>query len=121
MAQTPSPVPLLAIGRFRKVAVEHGHSIAPHSTFPGIIDVDSYTPQTVRVLLATLNPYPAGVIVGGAISLEVQQEVERVVQEHNAEGCYKVKLVCIPMGLRDRVGPAGLLEWLKDALAKTFG
>ncbi len=121
MAQTPSPIPLLCIGRLREVGETLEQSLAPHYTFPGIIDFANYSPQTVRVLLATLNPYPAGVFVGGGISREVQQEVEKAVQEHNAAGRHILKFVCIPLGIRDRLGPDEVLEYIKDALAKEFG
>jgi hypothetical protein len=72
-------------------------------------------------LLNTLNPYPAGVLVGGGLTMEIQQEVEKVVQEHNAAGRYNLKFLCIPVGIKERVGPAEAPEWLKDTLAKEFG
>jgi hypothetical protein len=72
-------------------------------------------------MLNTLNPYPAGIIVGGGLSLEVQQEVEKVVQDHNAAGRYNLEFVSIPLGIREQVGAAGLFEWVKDALGKKFG
>ncbi len=121
MAQTPSPIPLISIGRLRDVSAKLGQSLTPQFTFSGIIDFDNYSPQTGRVLLSTLNPYPAGVIVGGGISREVQLEVENVVKEHNAAGRYNLKFVCIPMGIRDRLEPAEVHEWIKDALSKEFG
>ncbi len=42
-------------------------------------------------------------------------------QEHNAAGRHILKFVCIPLGIRDRLGPDEVLEYIKDALAKEFG
>lgn len=100
MATNPLPIPLLCIGRLRETAISIEQSVTPHFKFTGIIDMDTSNSEAVRLLLKTLNPYPAGVVVGGGISLEVQQEVEKMVREHNEAGRFDLKLVCIPVGLR---------------------
>jgi hypothetical protein len=91
-----------------------------HFRFPAIIDFDSYSPQTVHVLLNTLNPYSAGVLVGGGLSVDVQQEVENVVQKHNMAELYKLKLVCIPLGIREQVGAADYLNGSKMRWARSL-
>lgn len=121
MAQKPLPLPLICVGRLRKVAEQQDRLVAPHFAYPGIIDLENFSSETLRVLLASLNPYPAGVLVGGGVSVEVQDEVEKVVEEHRAAGRYDLKLVRITIGLRERVGATEADQWLKDAWGKVFG
>ncbi len=121
MSQANSPIPLIFVGRMREIASDLAQSLAPHFICPAIIDFTNYNPNSVRVLLATLNPYPAGILVGGGLSLEVQQEVERVVQEHNKAGRYGLKLACIPVGTREKSGVEGVKKAAKEALGREFG
>lgn len=60
--------------------------------------------------------------MGGGVSIEVQQKVDAIVQEENekSEG-EKLKLLTIPVEIKEKVGPEGLMEWLKEALAEEFG
>ncbi len=121
MAQNSPPLPLICIGRLRKVAESQEQLVAPHFSYTGIIDLENFSSPTLRVLLASLNPYPVGVLVGGGVSVDVQDEVEKVVQEHQAAGRYDLKFVRIPIGLRERVGANEANHWLRDALGKAFG
>ena len=120
MAQSDSPIPLICIGRTRGLSLELEQSVAPHFTYPAIIDFPNYSPDNIGILLATLNPSPAGIVVGGGLTVAIQQEVEKVVQEHNAAGRYDLKLVCIPVGIREKFGAEGVIEWIKEALGKEF-
>lgn len=95
--------------------------IAPHFAHTSIIDLENLSPQTLRVLLASLNPHAVGVLVGGGVSVDVQDEVEKVVREHQAAGRYDLKFVRIAIGLRERVGADEANQWLRDALGKPFG
>lgn len=92
IAQNSLPLPLICVGRLRELAISLEQSLAPYFTFPGVIDLDNFSPQTLRGLLNTLNPYPVGVFVGGGVSVEVQQEVEKVVLEHNVAKLYDLKI-----------------------------
>lgn len=122
MSQHSTPIPLLCIGRHRDLAIKMAAGLSPNFYYPAIVDFESYSPQTVRALLATLNPEPAGVIIGGGFSLEQQQEIKQVVDEHNAApGKYQLKYFSVPIGTIERDGPAGLMKWVKDALGEGFG
>jgi len=96
IAQNSLPLPLICVGRLRELAISLEQSLAPHF-------------------------YPVGVFVGGGVSVEVQQEVEKVVLEHNVARLYDLKFVGVTVGIRERAGPAGALEWVKDVLCKDFG
>ena len=122
MSQHSTPIPLLCIGRHRDLAIKMAAGLSPNFYYPAIVDFESYSPQTVRALLATLNPEPAGVIIGGGFSLEQQREIKQVVDEHNAApGKYQLKYFSVPIGTIERDGPAGLMKWVKDALGEGFG
>ena len=120
MSQELAPRPLICVGRLRDMAINLEQSLAPHFRFAAIVDLDNYSAQAVRILLATLNLYPAGVFVGGGVSLEIQQEVEQIVLAHNASKPYSLKLVSVPVGIRDRVGPEEYVDWIRNALSKEF-
>ena len=120
MTQNSRPLSLISVSRGRELSLRLEEDLAPNFRFPIIVHAEAYSPETVRVLFNVLNPSAAGVIVGGGLSLEVQQEVEKVVQEQNAAKDSNVKLVCIPVGIGDRVSAAEVLEWVKDALSKEF-
>jgi hypothetical protein len=94
-------------------------SLSHNFKFSSIIDAENYSPQNVTVQLRTLNPRPAGILVGGGFSTEVEQEVEKILQEY--QGRDGLKLVCIPVGIREKLGADSLLVWVKEALAKEFG
>ena len=121
MSQPSPPIPLLCIGRHRDLAIKMASGLSPHFSYPAIVDFENYSPQTVRALLATLNPEPAGVIIGGGFSLEQQQKIKQVVDEHNAAGKYQLKYFSVPIGLIEREGPMGLMKWVKNALSEGFG
>lgn len=122
MSQTVgSSIALLCIGRLRSIALQLEQSLSPKFHYPAIIDAENYSPSNVRTLLNTLSPTPAGIMVGGGLTLEIQEEVEKVVKEFNEANGARLKLVCIPVGIRAQVGAKGLLTWLKEALGKEFG
>jgi hypothetical protein len=72
-------IPLLIIGRTHPIVVQQGENLAPHFTYTAVIDLPHYTVENLRLVLETLNPTPKGVLVGGGVSVEVQQEVEAIV------------------------------------------
>ena len=116
-------IPLLIVGRTRPIAVQQGKSLAPRFTYTAVIDLPHYTVENLRLVLETLNPTPKGVLVGGGVSVEVQQEVEAIVKELNrsmTEG-ERLHFICIPVGIKEKLGPEGLMVWLKDALSEEFG
>jgi hypothetical protein len=116
-------IPLLIIGRTRPIAVQQGENLAPHFTYTAVIDLPRYTVENLRLVLETLNPTPKGVLVGGGVSVEVQQEVEAFVKERNeskGEG-ERLHFICIPVGIKEKLGAEGLMVWLKDALSGEFG
>jgi hypothetical protein len=116
-------IPLLIIARTRPIAVQQGESLAPHFTYTAVIDLPHYTVENLRLVLETLNPTPKGVLVGGGVSVEVQQEVEAIVKELNQllrEG-ERLHFICIPVGTKEKLGAEGLMVWLRDALSEEFG
>jgi len=116
------PIPLLIIGRTRPIAVQQGQDLAPHFAYTAIIDLPNYSSTNIHLLLSTLNPSPEGVVVGGGVTLELQQEVEALIRTENEERGEgeKLKLVVIPVGIKERVGAEGLMKWLKEALEEKF-
>jgi hypothetical protein len=123
MSNSPTPIPLLCIGRTRELAILQGQSLAPNFSYAAIIDQPHYCVENVHILLETLNPSPAGIVVGGGLSVEVQQEVTAIVADKNEKAGYgpQLKLVCIPIGIREKHGAEGLMKWLKDVLSETYG
>lgn len=123
MSNRQDSIPLLCIGRTRDLAILQGQNLAPKFSYVAIIDQHHYSTDNVRLLVATLNPSPAGIVVGGGLSVEVQQEVQALAKEENEkagdEG--KLKLVCIPVGVREKHGAEGLLRWFKEAPSERFG
>ena len=117
------PIPLLIIARTRPIALQQSASLSPHFTYTAILDQEHYSTSSVRLSLETLSPTPLGIVVGGGLDVEVQKEVRALVKEWNSEKeeREKLKLVCIPVGIREKVGAEGLLKWLKDELAGEFG
>lgn len=115
------PIPLVCVGRFRSMALKLLQGIQPHFAFPAIIDFENYSPQNVRLLLATLNPLPAGVVVGGGFSPEQQKEIADIVKEHNASAGEQLRFLAAPQGTMERVGPEGLMLWWKEALSQEYG
>jgi hypothetical protein len=73
-------IPLLIIGRTRPIAVQQGESLAPHFTYTAVIDLPHYTVENLQLVLETLNPTPKGILLGGGVSVEVQQEVKAFVR-----------------------------------------
>lgn len=131
---SPTPIPILLLGRTTPLALILAHSLAPHFSVPAIVTLETYSAQAVPLLLATLQPRPVGVLVGGGLGGDVQAEVEGVVRAWNKgetmgdgekgmgeEGKGEVKLVCIPVGIREKVGNEGVLEWVKGELGREFG
>ena len=120
---TSTPIPLLIVGRTRPIALQQSASLAPHFTYTAILDQEHYSPSNVRFSLEILSPTPLGIVVGGGLNVEVQEEVKKLVEELNSgvEEGKRLKLVCIPVGIREKVGAEGLLKWLKDELAGEFG
>jgi hypothetical protein len=116
-------IPLLIIARTRPIACQQGADLAPHFAYTAILDLPQYSPSNVELLLSTLNPSPKGVVVGGGVSVDLQQEVIAVVERENAKRAEgeTLKLVVIPVGIRERVGAEGLMRWLKEALGEKFG
>jgi hypothetical protein len=45
MAQNPSPIPLICVARLRERAIGQEQDLAPHFTYPGIVDFDNYSPR----------------------------------------------------------------------------
>jgi hypothetical protein len=104
-------IPLLIIGRTRPIAIQQGESLAPHFTYTAIIDLPHYIVKNLRLVLETLNPTPKGVLVGGGVSVEVQQEVEAIIKELNQsmrEG-ERLHFICIPVGIKEKLGAEGLM------------
>lgn len=112
--------PVLVIGRLREVALSMAEKMSPQFSFPGIIDAANYSPEAVRTVLTALNPTPAGVMVGGGVSEEIQNEVKKVVEDFNSTGQHRVKYLAVPVGIRDQVGPEGHVSVVKDILSKEF-
>ena len=51
---TQNPIPLICVGRLRKVAESQEQLLARHFAYSGIIDLENFSPQTLRVLLALI-------------------------------------------------------------------
>jgi hypothetical protein len=61
--------------------------------------------------------------VGGGVSVEVQQEVEAIVKELNQSmrGGQRLRFICIPVEIKEKLGAEGLMMWLKYVLSEEFG
>ena len=121
MSQTSTPIHLVCVGRHRELAEKLEVQLRPHFAYPALLDFDNYSAQNLLTLLATLNPRPSGVIVGGGFDRETQIEVKRIVNEHNEAGRYSLKFTSVPLGYVETHGPAALLAWVKKALAEAYG
>jgi hypothetical protein len=98
-------------------------SLAPHFTYTAVIDLPHSTVENLLLALVALNLNPKGVLVGGGLSVDVQHEVYAIVKELNEpkrEG-ERLHFICIPVGIKEKKGPEGLMVWPKDALSKEFG
>lgn len=107
----PIPIPLICIGRHRELALGIEKQITPNFIYSAIMT--SYNKDTLTTLLETLNPPPCGIIIGGDFSLE---EVRAVRDESKG-----LKVVAVPQGTLEREGIAGVLSWVKGALATEYG
>lgn len=70
------PVRLLCVGRGKEIALAFERTLAPHVSFASIITMAEYSPQALQTVMRALNPAPAGVIVGGGISVEAQSQAK---------------------------------------------
>jgi hypothetical protein len=109
------PIHLLTIARTRPLAIEQSENLAPNFTYAAVIDFPHYSPDNLQLILNTLNPSPKGVVVGGGVSIEVQQEVEQIVKLRNEsrEKGEKLKLVCIPLVTKEKVGVDDFIRVLR--------
>ncbi|KAF2434092.1 hypothetical protein EJ08DRAFT_676437 [Tothia fuscella] len=129
--KTTTPIPLLCIASLRSTALTFAKLLSPQFTLPAILDSPNYSPQNITLLLSTLNPGPVGVIVGGGLTAEIQEEVRRVVEEFNRKGREEeggekgreVKVICVPVddGEGERLGMKEQLEWCKRSSGELFG
>lgn len=121
MSKGQSSVPFLCVGRLKEVSLSVEKALSPQIAFNAIIDLASFSPEAVRSVLKSLNPTPAGVLVGGGVTSEVQQEVEKAVQEFNETANASVKYIATPIGLREEIGPEGHLQYFKDKISQEVG
>lgn len=117
----PHPKTFISVGRTRPVIISMTNALRPQLTFPAVLDLEDYTPSAVRLLLKTVNPRPEGVIVGGGVSEEVQDEVERTVRDWERESGERVAVVRVPLNMKDREGPEATLRVVKEEIRRVCG
>ena len=82
-----------------------------------------YTVENLRLVLETFCPTPKGVLVGGGVSVAAHHGVNAIVKELNEskrEG-ERLHFICIPVGIKEKLGAEGLIVWLREALSEEFG
>jgi hypothetical protein len=108
------PIPLICIGRHREIALRIEKQLTPNFIYSAIMT--SYNKDTLTALLETLNPPPHGIIIGGGVSPEEVRDIEQFRDESKG-----LKVVAVPPGTIERGGIAGVLSWVKGALATEYG
>ena len=121
MVQSSAPVQLLVISKTRELVHSLASSLEGRFVFPAIVDVDMYSLENVRAVLKAMNPTPAGMFIGGGITAEAQEDVKKVAEEFNKTNQTNVKIITVPVGIREKLGPEGHFRWIKDTLGKEFG
>ena len=108
------PIPLICLGHHREIALNVEKQITPNFIYSAIMT--SYNKDTLTTLLETLNPPPRGIIIGSDFSPEDVRAVEQFQDDNKG-----FKVVAVPQGTFERGGLAGVLNWVKDALATAYG
>lgn len=121
MASPSSLIPLICFGAHRELAQKMEQALSPHFAYPAIVTNFSDL-SVLTTLLDTLNPTPGGVIIGGGMKEDGVEEVQRIVAEWNKarpEGA-GIPVVKVPAGTFEAGGPAGLVKWIQEELAKVY-
>ena len=121
MANETSPIPLICFAVHRDRAEKMEKSLSSHFAYPAIV-TDFGNLSVLSTLLDTLNPTPRGVIIGGGMNDDGVEEVQRMVAEWNqarAESA-QIPVVKVPAGTLEAGGPAGLVKWVKEELARVY-
>jgi hypothetical protein len=117
MSPPKTPIPLIALGKHRDIALSNEKALAPNFVYAAIML--AYNKDVLLTLLETLNPPPRGIVTGGAFGPEVVQEIQQIAAEWDGKG--KLEVVVVPTGTFEREGPAGIVDFQKRELGRVFG
>jgi hypothetical protein len=112
----------VALGKYRAVAESIAQPLFKHNyAVQALLDEDSYTPESLDVVLRTLVPRPKALILGGNFSDEQVAPGIKVWEKYvNDVGGSGTALVRVPPGTLEKVGKEGLSEWIIKELDKIY-
>jgi hypothetical protein len=117
-----TPIPCLTLGKFRHIAEGISSRLTPHNfSVTAILDENSFSPANVGIVSRALFPRPKALIIGGGFSDDETKAATKAWEEYVKEvGAEGTAVVRVSPGTLEKVGPAGVADYVIEELKSKF-
>ena len=119
-------IPCITLGKHRHIAETIAENVSSRLTahnfsVNAILDEDSFSPANIAVISRALAPRPKVLIIGGGFSDEQAEGAIEAWDEYVKEvGVEGTAVIRVTPGTLQKVGAAGIVDWLVEELKVKF-